>query len=359
MSRPTVLTVVGARPQFIKAAPVSDRLSDRVVEIVVNTGQHYDPEMSDDFFAELDMRPPDVDLAIGSGSHGDQTGRMLTALESVMIERSPGAVQVYGDTNSTLAGALAAAKLDIPVAHVEAGLRSWRRDMPEEVNRVVADHLSTVLLCPTPTAAENLAAEGIVEGVDVVGDVMVDAVRRVLPNLDRRRLDRFDLPERYIAATMHRPANVDTVERMRQALELFEAMPEPVAIAVHPRTAAALQRHGLEWPASVIALPPLGYVDMLTLARYSTAVLTDSGGLQKEAIIVGARCIVLRDETEWVETVDRGMSRLVGLDSNKALDAYRSLETPDRSEIDALFEPGASARVADVIVELASLRRRG
>lgn len=350
---PKILTVVGARPQFIKAAPVSKALVGMADEFLVNTGQHYDAAMASAFFDELSIPAPAVDLGIGSATHGAQTGRMLEALEAAMIEQSPDVVQVYGDTNSTLAGALAAAKLGIPVAHVEAGLRSWRRDMPEEINRVVTDHVSSLLLCPTGEAVANLEREGVTVGVERVGDVTVDAVHAALPHLSRSRLDALGVPERYIAATMHRPVNVDTADRLSQALALFEAMPVPVVIAVHPRTAAAMERFGLEWPGNVVALEPLGYLDMLSLARYADAMLTDSGGLQKEAIIVGTPCVVLRDETEWVETVELGMSRLVGLDVRAALAAVETLRVPDRDAVDGLFVPGASKRIAGLLVNLA------
>lgn len=355
--QPTVLTVVGARPQFIKAAPVSQALNDIADEFLVNTGQHYDAAMSSSLFDELSPVPPAIDLGIGSGGHGAQTGRMLEAVETVIEDRSPDVVLVYGDTNSTLAGSLAAAKLRVPVAHVEAGLRSWRRDMPEEINRVLTDHVSTLLLCPTVAAVDNLKREGIVQGVELVGDVMVDAVHAALPRLNRSNLAELGAPERYIAATMHRPANVDTPNRLSQALRLFDAMPLPVVVAVHPRTARAMERFGLGWPDNVIALEPLGYLDMLSLARYADAVLTDSGGLQKEAIIVGTPCVVLRDETEWVETVSEGMSVLVGLDVDAALDAVHTLRVPERKEIDSLFAPGASERVAHLIVDLAGSSR--
>lgn len=349
---PKVLTVVGARPQFIKSAPVSQALAGRADEFLVNTGQHYDASMSSDFFEELSLRPPAINLGVGSGGHGEQTGRMLSALEAVMVDQSPDVVLVYGDTNSTLAGALAAVKLEIPVAHVEAGLRSWRRDMPEEVNRVLTDHVSGLLLCPTTTAVENLAREGITEGVELIGDVMVDAVHSALPHLDRSRLDRLGVPGEYFAATLHRPANVDTRDSLSRALSLFGSLPLPVVIAVHPRTTAAMARFDLAWPTNVVPLDPLGYLDMLALARFSDAMLTDSGGLQKEAIIVGTRCIVLREETEWVETVETGLSRLVGLDSDAAIDAVFSLDKPDREKVDTLFPPGASEQTAELLVAM-------
>ncbi len=347
----SILTVVGARPQFIKAAPVSRALAAKATEFVVNTGQHYDDAMATRFFAELGMETPDLDLGVGSGSHAAQTAAMLIGLEDAMNEVGPDAVLVYGDTNSTLAGALAAAKLNIPVIHVEAGLRSFRRTMPEEVNRVMADHVSEVLLCPTATAVDNLAAEGIRNGVFLVGDVMVDAVHNVLPSVDAGRLERFGLPSRYFAATAHRPVNVDDAGTLRELLGLFAAMPLPVAIAVHPRTQAAMDRHGLDWPETTIALPPLGYLDMLSLVRSSQGLLTDSGGLQKESLLVGTRCIVLRDETEWVETVDAGLATLVGRSTDKALAAVDSLPAPDPGAVEAIFPPGAAVACVDAILE--------
>jgi len=350
---PKIMTVVGARPQFIKAAPVSQALSLVADEIIINTGQHYDETMARTFFSELRIPEPAVDLGIGSGDHGAQTGRMLEALETQMQKHQPDVVQVFGDTNSTLAGALAAAKLAIPIAHVEAGLRSWRRDMPEEINRVITDHLSSALLCPTDTAAVNLRNEGITEGVEVIGDVMVDAAHSVSEQLTVDRLARLGVERPYISATVHRPANVDTTDRLQAVLEVFRRMPLPVAIAVHPRTAAAMERFDLSWPANVIALEPLGYVDMLSLVKFADAMLTDSGGLQKETIIVGTPCIVLRDETEWVETVEQGMTRLVGLDSNKAVAAVAEMTSPDPDAVDALFVAGAAARVATSVVALA------
>lgn len=353
-AKPVIATVLGARPQFIKAAPVAAALRDKATEIVINTGQHYDRAMAGDFFDELGLAAPNHDLGIGSGSHGSQTGRMLEAIERTLVEEDPGAVMVYGDTNTTLAGALAAAKLNIPVAHVEAGLRSFRRSMPEEINRTVVDHLAVVNLCPTGAAVQNLANEGITQGVHLVGDVMVDAALAAMPLLTTARVRALGVPDEYVSATLHRPQNVDDRSDLQTALDLFAAVPYPVAVAVHPRTHDSLERHQLRWPGNVVALPPLGYLDMLSLVRHSRALLTDSGGLQKEAIIVGTPCIVLRDETEWVETVDAGVSRLVGLDAAAAVDAIASMPVPDPGVVADLFPPGASQLVADLVVEVAS-----
>ncbi len=345
-----VVSVVGARPQFIKAAPVSAELRKVADEYLVHTGQHYDEELSSTFFAELGIPEPDVNLGVGSGPHGQQTGRMLERLEVVLLAEKPDWVLVYGDTNSTLAGALGAAKLGLNLAHVEAGLRSFRRDMPEEVNRVLTDHLSDLLFCPTPRAVDNLAAEGITGGVLQVGDVMVDALEQVRPRLSAARAASLGAVPPYFAATLHRAENVDPPERLRAALEVLAAMPQPVFLPVHPRTAAALDRHGLTWPANVQALPPLGYLDMLSLVAHAEALLTDSGGLQKEAVLLGTKTLTLRDETEWVETLDGGMNSVVGLDPEAARAALESaIADPATGRL--LFPPGAAAAI------VAALRR--
>lgn len=339
-----VVSVVGARPQFIKAAPVSAELRKVADEYLVHTGQHYDAELSSTFFAELGIPEPDVNLGVGSGPHGQQTGRMLERLEVVLLAEKPDWVLVYGDTNSTLAGALGAAKLGLHLAHVEAGLRSFRRDMPEEINRVLTDRLSDLLFCPTKTAVGNLAAEGITGGVLQVGDVMVDALEQVRPRLSAARAASLGAVPPYFAATLHRAENVDPPERLRAALEVLAAMPQAVFLPVHPRTAAALDRHGLTWPANVQPLPPLGYLDMLSLVAHADALLTDSGGLQKEAVLLGTKTLTLRDETEWVETLAGGMNSVVGLDPEAARAALESaIADPATGRL--LFPPGAAAAI--------------
>jgi len=325
-SRPTILTVVGARPQFVKAAPLSRALRRRFREVLVHTGQHYDAEMSDRFFEELRIPRPDVHLGIRSGSHGAMTGRMLEALERVMAEIRPDAVVVLGDTNSTLAGALAAAKLHLPVAHVEAGLRSFDPRMPGEVNRRLTDHVSSLLLCPTSTAVRNLRKEGITRGVHRVGDVMMDAVRQNLARSRRARRARELTKHSYYLATIHRQENTDDGERLAALVGALERLPHPVVLPLHPRTRERLARMGRKPGGAVRVTKPVSYLEMLVLESRARAILTDSGGVQKEAFILGTPCITLRDTTEWVETVSAGANRLVGVDPVLVLRAVRAFE---------------------------------
>ncbi len=309
-----VLTIVGARPQFIKAATVSSALKAAgCEEILVHTGQHFDPSMSDVFFEELDIARPAYHLEINGLSHGAMTGRMLEEIERLLISEKPDCVLVYGDTNSTLAGALAAAKLDIPVAHVEAGLRSFNRKMPEEINRVMTDHLSAHLYCPTKTAVQNLAAEGVTTGVHLVGDVMYDVTISMLQRAEARSsvLDRLGLePGQYDVATIHRAENTDDPERLQRVMAYLQsaARERPIVMPLHPRTAKKLQE-ARDFPGITI-IEPLGYLDMTLLVSRSAIVLTDSGGLQKEAYFHRVPCVTLRDETEWVETIEAGWNRL-------------------------------------------------
>jgi UDP-N-acetylglucosamine 2-epimerase len=324
---PTVLTVVGARPQFVKAAPLSRALRRHVREVLVHTGQHYDRDMSQAFFDELGIPAPDRHLGIGSGSHGAMTGRMLEALEAAMREERPRLVIVLGDTNSTLAAALAAAKLAIPVAHVEAGLRSFDASMPEEINRRLTDHVSSLLFCPTPTAVANLRAEGITRGLHRVGDVMMDAVRQNLARA-RRAGPRpgQPAPRSYYLATLHRQENVDDPRRLTAILRALEALPHPTVLPVHPRTRKAIGALGLR-PGGLLRLRrPASYLEMLLLESGARAVLTDSGGVQKEAFILGTPCITLRETTEWLETLEGGANRLAGADPARIRRAVREVE---------------------------------
>jgi len=301
------LTVVGARPQFIKAAPLCEALRHRFDEVFVHTGQHYDDGMSAVFFEQLGLPKPDHHLGVGSGLHGAQTGAMLTRLEPVMRRERPDVVLVYGDTNSTLAGALAAAKLQIPVAHVEAGLRSFNRSMPEEINRVLTDHLSTWLFAPSSHAAQQLAAEGIHAGVHVVGDIMLDAVQQHAERA--RRFSPYPQAVKLCAGTfylctVHRAENTDVAERLRGILDGISRLDQPVVLPLHPRTRKRLAEFGLTPGPNVRVIEPVGYLDMLQLERCATAILTDSGGVQKEAYYLEVPCVTLREQTEWVETVD-------------------------------------------------------
>jgi UDP-GlcNAc3NAcA epimerase len=311
----TILTIVGARPQFIKAAPVSRALAAAGLrEILVHTGQHFDPGMSDVFFDELNIPNPAYNLEVNSLGHGAMTGRMLEKLEEVMLSEKPDIVLVYGDTNSTIAGALAAAKLHIPVAHVEAGLRSFNRRMPEELNRVMTDHLSALLFCPTQSAVRNLAAEGITSGVHAVGDVMYDATLTAAAQAKQRSkiLETLGLkPGTYAVCTIHRAENTDDAEQFAKisAWLADAAKRTPIVMPVHPRT-HKLMTQGANTRAGVRLIDPLGYLDMARLIHHAAAVFTDSGGLQKEAYFHRVPCVTMRDETEWVETVEAGWNRL-------------------------------------------------
>lgn len=310
-----LLTVVGARPQFVKAAPVSRALAEGGIdEVLVHTGQHHDTQMSQVFFDELDIPAPRHNLEIHGGGHGDMTGRMLTALEPIVITERPDMVLVYGDTNSTLAGALVASKLHIPIAHVEAGLRSFNRRMPEEINRVLTDHLSALLLCPTRTAVDNLAAEGITQGVHMVGDVMYDAtlLARRIAESRSHILATLDLaPSAYALATVHRAENTDDPARLATILDWLraQAREQRVVLPIHPRTRTRAAAAGLDF-AGIVTCDPVGYIDMACLLGHANAVYTDSGGVQKEAYFHRTPCVTLRDETEWVETIECGWNRL-------------------------------------------------
>jgi UDP-N-acetylglucosamine 2-epimerase len=329
-----ILTVLGARPQFIKAASVTRGLRGAGhEEQLVHTGQHYDFNMSGVFFEELGVPEPDVNLGIGSGSHGEQTGRMLIALEAVMRQRRPDVVLVYGDTNSTLAGALAAAKLRLPVAHVEARLRSFNRDMPEEHNRVLTDHCADLLFCPTRTAVDLLAREGITAGVHLVGDTMYDAVLQFAEIAACRStlLSRLALPPKgYMLATLHRPYNTDVQENLGNILSALTRLGEWVLFPVHPRTRQRMREAGLadRAGANVKLLDPVGYLDMLHLEKNARVILTDSGGVQKEAYFFGVPCVTLRPETEWVETVRAGWNVLVGADPDRIVEAATRAAPP-------------------------------
>lgn len=352
-----IITVVGARPQFIKCAPVSRKLREVAGEVLVHTGQHYDGNMSDVFFRDLDIPKPDYNLGVGSSPHGAQSGEMLKLIEEVLLKELPDYVVVFGDTNSTLAGALAAAKLHIPVAHIEAGLRSFNRQMPEEINRVIADHLSSLLFCPTETAVKNLAQEGITDGVELVGDVMYEVLLDYSQTAENRSmiLTRLNLqPKGYFLATVHRPENTDDCTRFRSiivALQELSAI-HPVIWPVHPRTRKALASHNpsLQISQRLHVIDPIPYLDMLVLEKSSRVILTDSGGVQKEAYWFGVPCVTLRDETEWVETVEQGWNAVTGTDPDRIVAAVKSPAIPV-SPMRCYGDARAAKRIVQILVE--------
>ncbi len=348
-----VLTVIGNRPQFVKAAAVSRRLREAHDETIVHTGQHYDDEMSRVFFEELAVPRPDRELHAGGGTNTEQTARILAALEQEIDAAAPDMVLVYGDTNTTLAGALAAAQAGVSVGHVEAGMRSFDRAMPEELNRVLTDHASDLLLCSTDTAVRNLENESVGGQVALVGDAMADVSIAFQPIAEERStaLEQFELePGSYVLATAHRAGNVDDPGRLERLVELLEGLPGPVVLPLHPRTAARLREFGLERRLgdAVRTLPPLGYLDFTKLAAHARAIATDSGGVQKEAYLLGVPCVTLRETTEWVETVDAGWNVLVGLDAAAARAAVgRPAPAGERPE---LYGGGRAAeRIRDAL----------
>jgi len=340
-----IVTIVGARPQFIKAAPVSRAISEhnrlvppssRIQEVIVHTGQHYDQNMSQIFFEEMQIPEPQINLGVGSGSHGKQTGEMLIHIEEVLQTEKPDWVLVYGDTNSTLAGTLAACKLHIPVAHVESGLRSFNREMPEERNRVLTDHCADLLFCPTRTAVDNLTREGIIQGVHLVGDTMYDAVLQFAETARRQSTILQDLglkATEYLLATVHRPYNTDNPESLKNILSAFAEIEEQVIFPVHPRTRQKIAELGLHnfesGMRNLELINPVGYLDMLMLEQNARLILTDSGGMQKEAYFFGVPCVTLRQETEWVETVQSGWNVLVSADRKKIIDSVTRFRVPD------------------------------
>lgn len=367
MSQLKIVTVVGARPQFVKAAAVSRAIAawnqagqgPAIVERIVHTGQHYDENMSKVFFDELHIPRPAVNLEVGSGGHGAQTGAMLERIEKVLLESPPDWMLIYGDTNSTLAGALAAVKLHIPVAHVEAGLRSFNRAMPEEINRIVADAVSNLLLCPTRTAVENLAHEGVTRGVSNVGDVMYDSVlyNVKLAQASSTVLTRLGLTKgEYYLATVHRAENTDDPKRLAGIIEAFSKMDRPIVLPLHPRTRKTLGAGLEKLAAKVKVIDPVPYLDMLMLEANTRLILTDSGGVQKEAYWFNVPCVTLRDQTEWVELVHAGCNTLVGADPAATLAAVREFEKngaklPANRPTDLYGDGQSAEKIVRTIVE--------
>lgn len=356
------VSVVGARPQFIKLKPIELAFKNhkKLSHKIIHTGQHYDYSMSKIFFREFFLPEPDWNLDVGSGTHGAMTGRALERIEAVLLECKPHLVIVYGDTNSTLAGAVAASKLHIPVAHVEAGLRSFKMEMPEEVNRVVADHLSTLLFCPTQTSVQNLRKEGIHgkpanptpddPAINLTGDVMLDALKFVSDHITTDRVKSFSLePGKFSLMTVHRQENTDDVDNLKQILSGIGATKVKTFFPCHPRTKKILSQNGIAVPPNVIVHEPVGYMDILALESYAQAIFTDSGGVQKEGSWFGTPVITLRNETEWVETVKQGRNTLAGTDPKQILAAFRKAERRGRQKSQL-----GSARSADEIVEIIS-----
>jgi len=355
-----ILTVVGARPQFIKAAAISRAVEGYhgidLEDVIVHTGQHYDERMSKSFFDGLGIPEPRHNLGIGSTTHGRQTGLMMNALEDIIDLESPDVLLVHGDTNSTLAGALVATKRNLPLVHVEAGLRSFDRTMPEEVNRVLTDHVSDLLCCPSSTAVDNLGAEGIVDGVHLVGDVMYDVLLDDLAVLDSvaSPTDSLTVDSPYVVATIHRASTTDDPKRFGDivhALTQVATTIAPVVWPVHPRTSDLVG--GLTVPDSLHLIDPVSYHEMLLLVRGARTVVTDSGGLQKEAYWLETPCVTVRDTTEWTETIDAGWNSLVGTDAASIIAAVTDASTPDTHP--QLYGDGRSAnRIVELIASLLS-----
>lgn len=347
-----ILTIVGARPQFIKAAAVSREIlkhPGRLEEVMVHTGQHYDPNMSQVFFDELEIPVPKYNLEVSGGAHGAMTGRMLEGIEKILLDEKPDWVLIYGDTNSTLAGALAAAKLHIPVAHVEAGLRSFNMRMPEEINRILADRVSTLLLCPTDAAVKNLAREGVSQGVHNVGDVMYDVALyyRERARTSSRILETLNLEEKGFAlATCHRAENTDDPARLEGIIRALAeiASDMSVVLPLHPRTRKLLKQFGLEQHlAALTVVEPLAFLDMVALEQAAKVILTDSGGVQKEAFFYRVPCITMRDETEWIETVELGWNVLVGASYKEILKAAQGEFFKEKAVVGAPYGAGDAA----------------
>ncbi len=352
-----ILSVIGARPQFIKAAPISHAIRRReeegasLREVIVHTGQHYDQSMSAIFFQELEIPEPHYNLGVGSGSHGWQTGQMLEKIEDVLLTERPDWVLVYGDTNSTIAGILAAAKLNMKLAHIEAGLRSFNRAMPEEINRIVADHLSNLLFCPSQTAVDILAQEGISKGVHLVGDVMADALALASSRAPAhsQTLARLGLTAKeYLLATVHRAENTDEPPNLGGILTAFSLLEETVVFPAHPRTLKTLKDMNYSLPRNLLIIDPVGYLDMIRLEKGARMILTDSGGIQKEAYWAGVPCVTLRNETEWLETVRVGWNVLAGAETDTIVKAVQSFRVPDTHPL--LYGDGrASGRIVGIL----------
>ena len=354
-----ICTIIGARPQFIKAAAVSAKIAELsehsdISEVIIHTGQHYDSDMSNIFFEELKIPKEKYNLQVGSGRHGEQTAKMLTGIEDILINERPDWVLIYGDTNSTLAGALAAVKMHIPVVHIEAGMRSFNRNMPEEINRIVSDSISTLNLCSTQTAVDHLNSEGMGKTAFLTGDVMYDCALKFEALAEKYcdPLSKFSLsPKKYILMTCHRAENTDDKLRLSQIVSAVNTVAEKhtVLYTMHPRTASFLKKYDLNFSENVQVVDPVGYLDMLVLEKSAEMILTDSGGIQKEAFFYKVPCITMRDETEWVETVELGWNTLTGASYDKITAAVANFAETRPPETDA--SPYGDGNAAEIILQ--------
>lgn len=345
-----IISVVGARPQFIKLGPLSNELRKVHKEIIVHTGQHFDKEMSDSFFFELGIANPDYNLNINSGSHGDQTGRMLIELEKVVVNEKPDLIVVFGDTNSTLAGALVGSKLHIPIVHVEAGLRSFNKYMPEEINRIVADHTSDYLFAPTQTAMNNLQKESLSSKSFLTGDIMVDSHLSALEKVSKQKsIEKYFIEiDNYYLLTLHRPYNVDNSQNLSSILEELSRLGEKILFPVHPRTRSIIEQNSITVPENFILTKPVGYLEFVELQSKCKKIITDSGGIQKEAYILKKPCITLRSETEWVETVNVGWNLLINPSVEKNYSAKIELFEPS-TEHPSIFGENVTQKMIEII----------
>jgi UDP-N-acetylglucosamine 2-epimerase len=355
-----IISVVGARPQFIKLSALSKELRKKHREIILHTGQHYDDELSQIFFSQLSIPGPDYNLGIGSAEHGEQTGRMLKGIEEVLLFEKPDLVVVYGDTNSTLAGALSAVKQNIPVAHVEAGLRSFKKSMPEEINRVLTDHISSLLFCPTRTSVKNLKKEGITKGVYLVGDVMYDSLRQHIERAEKISgiMKKLNLSKKdFYLITIHRAENTDIKENLNKIVEILSQLDKKTVFPIHPRTKKCLSEFNLLDKLGsrdhLVLIDPVSYLDMLVLEKNAKYILTDSGGVQKEAFFLKTPCLTLREETEWVETLKSGANQLVGLEIDEVIKKIKKVDYLSRKvqKRTTLTLKRANTRIAKIIAD--------